>query len=214
MLWGNWLRRSPRPLVLFAGVTLVSVAGLAWLSWRVIAQDQAVERQRWLDRCELAAGNTVAMLTRQLADFQRLLDMAVDGHNPGLPAQGVAVLAFRGESLEAAYGMKLPYYPALPEVSDRAADRFREAEAVEFRAKQPLKAAELYERLARSQEPTVRAGALIRLARACTKAAPSAAPSTGSSSISRFTRASCRRFRSSWAPAPQARATHPCCPIS
>jgi signal transduction histidine kinase len=170
MLSGNRLRGSPRPLVLFAGVTLVSVAGLAWLSWRVVAQDQAVERQRWLDRCELAADSAVAQLHRRLADLQHLLEEIADGRNPGLPAEGVAVLAFRGESLDAARGAKLPYYPAPPETSDRFADRFVEAEAVEFREKQPLQAAELYQRLARDSEPAVRAGALIRLARAWRRA--------------------------------------------
>lgn len=157
---GRYIQR-PHPLALFAAVTLVSVAGLAWLSWRVLAQDQALERQRLLDKCELSAGGAVAILTRQLAELQKLLDTA----SPPIPKPHIAILSFRGESLETAHGLPLPYLPAPPQRPGPPPDRFIEGERLEFRQRQPLQAAEHYQRLAADPEPSVRAGALLRLAR-------------------------------------------------
>ena len=166
----KWFRGFPRPVTLFAGITLVFLAALAWLSWRVIAQDRAVERQRWLERCEVAAENASAQLTRQLAELQSALANATAGRAVQIPAQGIALLIFRGESLEATPGTKLPYYPALRAAPESAPDRFIAAEALEFREKQPLKAAALYAQLREHRDPEVRAAALVRLARVYRKA--------------------------------------------
>lgn len=162
----DWLRRIPRLVILFAGITLVFLAALAWLSWRVIAQDRAVEQQRRLERCELAAGNAAAQLTRQMADLQRMLSDTGAGRPMQIPAHGIALLVFRDDFLEQQLGARLPYYPGLGFARETSQDQFRAAETLEFTNKQPLKAAALYAQIVERREPDVRAAALVRLARA------------------------------------------------
>ena len=87
----EWFRRFPRPVILFAGITLAFLAALAWLSWRVIAQDRAVQRQQWLDRCEAAAGNAASQLARQLTELQHKLADATAGRSTPVPAQGITL---------------------------------------------------------------------------------------------------------------------------
>jgi hypothetical protein len=48
--------------------------------------------------------------------------------------------------------VRLPYYPALPVAREAPVEHFREAERLEFREKQPRRAAELYVRLAADGE--------------------------------------------------------------
>src|SRR5262245_60706438 len=102
----EWLRRIPRPVFLFVGITFIFLSSLAWLSWRVIAQDRAVERQRWLELCEAAARNAASQLTRQLADLQHMLADAAEGRPTQVPVDGIAILIFRNEFLEAQIGSK------------------------------------------------------------------------------------------------------------
>lgn len=144
----DWLRRIPRPVILFAGITLVFLAAFAWLSWRVISQDYAVEQQRRLDRCELTAGNVAEQLTRQMADLQRMLADIGGGRSVQIPTQGIALSVFRDDFLEEQVGARLPYYPATRKTSEPLPDPFSAAEAFEFWDRKPLKAAALYAQIA------------------------------------------------------------------
>lgn len=170
LTFSKWFQRIPRPAVLFTGIALVFLATLAWLSWRVIAQDRAVERQRWLERCEVAAGNAAAQLTRQMSDLQRLLDDAAAGLPAQISTPGTTLIMLRGGFLEESLGAKLPFYPAVRDSRESSKERFRAAEALEFEDKQPLKAAAMYAQLIEGAEPDVRAAALVRQARSYRKA--------------------------------------------
>ncbi len=170
LTFSKWFQRIPRPAILFAGITLVFLAALALLSWRVIGQDRAVERQRWLERCEVAAGNAAEQLTRQLSELRQLLDDTAAVRAAQVSTPGTTLIVFRNGFLEESLGVKLPFYPALRDARESLKERFRAAEAVEFSDKQPLKAAAMYAQLVERTAPDVRAAALVRLARTYRKA--------------------------------------------
>ena len=48
-----WLRPPRRVLSLLIGVTVLLGATLAWLGWRLLEQDRALEAQRLRDRLEV-----------------------------------------------------------------------------------------------------------------------------------------------------------------
>ena len=56
---------SRRLLALFLILTVAPAAGLAWLGWRLLEQDRALETQRALERQEYAADLVAGALSRQ-----------------------------------------------------------------------------------------------------------------------------------------------------
>src|SRR5688572_20275475 len=65
------MRRSqplaPHPLLTrFVTITIVLVAALGWLGWRLLAQDRELERQRTRDRLEDSAEIIAAGLLRSM----------------------------------------------------------------------------------------------------------------------------------------------------
>ena len=149
-----WLTPPNRLIVILRTLTLVSVSALGWLGWRLISQDRLVEAQRAHDRLEQAADRIAANFRRRLDGEGRL--------------QGLTIVA-TNESFSVAPPDRLLYYPHAAPEPEAPGAAFREAETCEFRANQPLLAIASYERLAQANDPAVRAGALLRLARVLRK---------------------------------------------
>jgi signal transduction histidine kinase len=135
-------------------LTLVSVSALGWLGWTLISQDRLVEAQRSRERLEQAAD-------RVAANFRRSLDAA--GGLQGLQ------LNVTNDSFSVTPPGRLLYYPRDAPEPEASAVAFREGESHEFREDRPQLAIAFYERLARDDDPAVRAGALLRLARVLRK---------------------------------------------
>jgi signal transduction histidine kinase len=131
-----------------AVVLCLPAATVAWLGFRLIEQDRALERQRVAESREMAASQAVQTLSGLVSD-------------PGLlskrPGEGALLALFPGSSL--LYRETVPAPPEAP------ADAFREGETLEYQRGDAASAAEIYRRQAHSRDLLIRSGALFRLGR-------------------------------------------------
>jgi signal transduction histidine kinase len=176
----DWLRPPRHLIVLFLGIALILMSTLAWLGWRLFQQDRALERQHVQVRLEHAADVVAAELTRRLGTVEEELAQLAS-----LPAAEIAdsaaqyaaqycddavVLVLGNDELTAYPSGRLLYYPVTTTRPEPDPDLFAEGETLEFRRRDLAAAAQVYRRIARSADTAVRAGALLRLARAERKA--------------------------------------------
>jgi signal transduction histidine kinase len=178
--------RSPRQLLaLFLGTTFVLLAALGWLGWQSLQQDRRVEAQLVRDRLESATDVIAAQIRQNLTDTEEQLSRLA-----AVPAETLhdaasdyakrlgddALLAVFDPPRVTAYPIgRLLYYPVLPEVPDPPAGPFAFGEALEFKDRDFRSATAFFERLGQSNDASVRAGALLRLARNQRKAGRSQA---------------------------------------
>jgi signal transduction histidine kinase len=143
---------------------LVLGGALGWLGWRLLKQDRALEGQRLQERLELAADHMAAALQQSLADLESYLSFVP---SPGAkePPGGVMVLLVTKRTVNAYPPGCLLYYPVIPGGEEPPAATFVAGETLEYQGNDPAKAAEVFRELARSSDPGVRAGALLRLGR-------------------------------------------------
>jgi signal transduction histidine kinase len=150
-----------RVLLLFLAVTLLPGAALGWVSWQLIEQDRELEDKRAQDDLEHAADVVSAALDRRLRDAAEQLS---EGTEPGaeLP-EGALTVVFDARRIEAKPANRLLYYPSVP-LPAAGSPVFDAGEALEYR-KDYAGAIAVFRELSQSQDPSIRAGALARLAR-------------------------------------------------
>ena len=163
-----WLRPPRRTLTVFLCLMLVLGGALGWLGWQLLKQDRALERQRLQERLELAADQMAAPLQQSLADLESYLTF-VPGPGAKEPPDGVLVLQVTKRTVNAYPPGGLLYYPLIPGGEEPPAATFAAGETLEYQGNDPAKAAEVFRTLARSPDPGVRAGALLRLGRTLRK---------------------------------------------
>jgi signal transduction histidine kinase len=152
--------RPPRNvLVLFIAVAAVSVSALVWLSWRLLAQDRALENQRIQERLESAADLIVTSLNLGLSEIQNHLSLLSD------PGEHALAVSISGREVKIHPAGRLLYYPLVPQVRESPMTVFAAGEKLEFRQKDYVGAIAAFRALALSKEPQIRAGALLRLGR-------------------------------------------------
>ncbi len=139
---------------LFVALMLVPAAALAWLGWRWLEQDRALEAQRARERQE-----------RALQSAERILD----DREPE-PPDGAVMVVIRPQSVELFPRTRLLYYPFLEALPEAPARLFEPGEEHEFRRQDHGRAIAAFRELARSRDEAVRAGAVVRLARNLRKA--------------------------------------------
>lgn len=159
-----WLRPPRRTLTVFLCLMLVLGSALGWLGWQLLKQDRALEGQRLQERLELAADHMASALQQSLADLESYLSFVP---SPGAkePPDGVLVLQVTKRTINAYPPGCLLYYPVIPDGEEPPAATFVAGETLEYQRNDPAKAAEVFRELARSPDPGVRAGALLRLGR-------------------------------------------------
>jgi len=159
-----WLRPPRRTLTIFLCLMLVLGGALGWLGWRLLKQDRALEGQRLQERLELAADHMAAALQQSLTDLESYLSFVP---SPGAkePPDGVLVLQVMKRAVNAYPPGGLLYYPLIPDGEEPPTATFAAGEALEYQDNDPAKAADVFRELARSPDPGVRAGALLRLGR-------------------------------------------------
>src|SRR5713226_7762788 len=185
MRLSQWLRPPRYLLMLFLAIMLVLAATLGWLSWRLLEQDRALENQRIQERLDNAADLIGAALLRKLSEteeqltaFLSLSDSELTTRTSQLaePAAGSALIGvLRPQGLEVHPRSSLLYYPFLPAAKEPLASVFASGEAFEFQQKNHIGAIEAFRELARSKDPAIRAGALLRLGRNLRKTQQTAA---------------------------------------
>ena len=167
---------SRRLFVLFVATTLAPAMGLAWLGWRLVEQDRALENQRIQERRDHAADLGAAALQRVLTEVEEKLatiSAAPPGAFPEIASkmgQGIAIAVFGPQGVLHHAGGPLPYYPAVPPSAEPSPAQFAQAEAREFRDPGPHAAIPVLKRLVQEKDRAVQAGALLRLARSYRKA--------------------------------------------
>jgi signal transduction histidine kinase len=165
MLFPEFARSPRRLLALYLTGAVAAVACLAWLGWRLLDQEKAVEAQRASARLEVAADQVVRVFQRGLDDLNRAV--TAPGEQP--PA-GTVLLIADHRSARATPPGRLAFYPVAPESPVVRHDLFRAGETAEFAEANPVKAIAAYRQLADSPVADVRAGSLLRLGRSLRKA--------------------------------------------
>ena len=148
-------------LAAFLVLTLGPSLGLAWLGWRLLDQDRALENQRIDERRERAADQVVASLQRALQISE--LDLA----QLRAPTVGedALMVEFKASEVLAYPSGSLVFRPAAAAPQDVLSTVYREAETFEFQHRDFERAISELLPLTRSPDPSARAGALLRIAR-------------------------------------------------
>ena len=157
--------RAPWSLVaLVAAVTIVPLATLLWVGWRLLEQDRLLERQQIAQRVDRAADLVVAALQRALATDEQRLAAGVREW-----PEGAVVVRFQDGHVSASPGGRVAYFPAVTPLPEKPAEAFAHGEDLEFRRRDLTTAINVYRQLAQSADRPLRAGALFRLARTLQK---------------------------------------------
>jgi len=151
-----------RLLTLFVAVMVAIAAALGGLGWHLLNQDRDLSRQRIQERLEGAADLASAILVRKVSEAENLLTTAPAEEPKSVDA---LTLTFTTDNIEAKPAARLIYYPFVSEVRGFETSMFGAGEAAEFHEHNYAKAVAAFRELARSTNPAVRAGALLRLAR-------------------------------------------------
>lgn len=176
----EWLEPPRRLLIMFFAVTTTSAAALGWSTWQLVQQDRALGVQRAQERRDSVAALAVARLQQRFADLEQGLttlsgSSAADlprrasDYGRDLPSASV-LLVVQATGVETYPAGRLLYHPTLPPADDPAAGLFADAEALEFQQPDSTRAIAALIPLTASVNPTVRAHALLRLARNLRKA--------------------------------------------
>ncbi len=147
-------------MLLVAAVTVVPLATLLWLGWRLIAQDRALETQQIAQRLERAADLAVTGLQRAISESTQDL---FGGSGPW--PEGVVAVTRRGEQLEVLPPGRVAYLPVVPPLDEAPASTFARGDTLEFRQQAYEAAHAEFRRLSMSADRPTRAGALLRLGR-------------------------------------------------
>ena len=164
MSFPRWLRPLHHVLAIFLCIMLVCGCALAWLGWKLLAQERSLESQRVQERLERAADHVAAVIQHSLLDLENYLSVVPD---PGgkKPPGGVAILLETKDATTINPPGRLVFYPVVPGGEEPPDTAFAEGEKLEFQGSDPAKAAGVFGELARSANPGMRAGALLRLGR-------------------------------------------------
>jgi signal transduction histidine kinase len=156
-----WFRSSSGLLAAFLVLTLGPSLGLLWLGWQLLDQDRALEQQRIDERRERAADQVVAVLQRALQTSE--LDLA----RLHAPAAGddALMVEFRASEVVAYPSGCLLFQPQASVTQDVLSNVYRQAETFEFLRRDFKRALSALQPLTRSPEESIRAGALLRVAR-------------------------------------------------
>ncbi len=142
---------------MFVAVLLPAAVTLVWLGWKLLAQDRALAATRGAERRQLSAEAVVASLDRSLAEAEHWL-------STDEPPEGSLRVTVSASHLTVQPAPRALWVPVAPGAPEAAETPFAAAELLEFRGP-AASAVSVYEQIAHSAAPALRAGALLRLAR-------------------------------------------------
>ena len=156
---------APRRLIAaFVLLLLLPAVAVVWLGVRLVIQDQQLETERLRTQREAAAEQLVNELNTRLS--------AAEGNlvSEAPPGDDAVRLVIGADGVQTRPATRLLYYPGLQVGSSEMLPAFAPGEELEYQ-RQDFDAAEAeYRRLTGDRSPSVRAGALVRLARVLRKA--------------------------------------------
>jgi len=160
------VRRAVNPVLraLLATAAVVTIA-LCWFGWRMWTQERAVDRERQRERIEGSSEAMAAVVRGKWAQAGEALSRWVSDDRADPPLiPGTVILATAGNRVEVSPRNGLPFVPWLPGEPDLASV-FAEGEAAEFGGGGAARAAAVYRGIAGHPNASLRAEALLRLAR-------------------------------------------------
>ena len=152
-----WSGSSRRLTLLFLAVLVPPAITLVWLGVQLLEQDRNLWKQRDLERRQTAADAIVRSLDQMLSEAERW----PAGHP--VPEGALRVVVLSGEAHTDPPGLAL-WLPAPLAAAEADTRGFTDPEMLEFQGT-AQRALIRYEELARSPQQSVRAGALLRIAR-------------------------------------------------
>ena len=152
------VRRPNGLIALITAITVVPLATLLWLGWRLLEQDRVVERQQEQDRLDGAADLVTATLQRAIASSEQRVTEGAERW----PSGAVAVV-FHPDRVDA-YPKNLAFRPYVPVLREPAPEAFAAGDALEFIKRDHRAAIESFRPLTASPDAAIRAGAWLRLA--------------------------------------------------
>ena len=166
----EWFSASRQLRSVFVGTMLLLSATLGWLGWRFLQQDQQLATQRLAERRETAADLAVAALEKRLSGVEQdLSNILMAGEPPKTlaMADGTVLVQFQPGTVRVWPQGRLIYYPGLPEPPEPSTAVFEVADELEFKSHGYSRAIGALREPAASSNATVRAAALVRIARNC-----------------------------------------------
>lgn len=151
------LARSHTLAVLLFVVVMPPGVTLMWLGLQLLEQDRSLLRQREFERRQAAAEAVTRSLEQSLAAAEHVL-------RQGTVPEGMARLSLSVDGVDAIPRDRVLWVPQPRATRAAKTTPFMELERSEFRGRAES-ALETYVTLARSADPTIRAGALLRVAR-------------------------------------------------
>ncbi|MBP1774165.1 MAG: yycG 2 [candidate division NC10 bacterium] len=153
----SWSGSSHRLTLLLAGVLLIPALTLVGLGLALLQQDRELSAQRAAERREAAVAGVARALEESVAATEDLL-------SAGSIPEGALRITVTPAGIRADPRGRALWTPVLTDSTEADSQPFAEAERLEFRGSEQ-KASLLYEQMAGSPRESVRAGALLRLAR-------------------------------------------------
>jgi len=155
--------------VLFLAVAAVSVVALVWMGVRLVQQDRALESQQLEERREAAADRVVAALEQVLsAEERRLTDAPLANFRPA--AEDALLFTAGPADVRVWPENALLYYPVMSDGREAPSGLYAAAERTEFVERDYERAIRALHPLSQAEDPAVRAGAQLRVARNLRKA--------------------------------------------
>lgn len=142
-----WSVNSRKLALLFLVVVAPPAVTLVWLGVRLLQQDRSLLAQRELENRQAAAQTIVRSLEQLYRD-----------------APGAVRFTISESGVRADLAAGLLWSPVPPRLQEAGSASFADAEALEFQGN-TQRALSRYEELARSPDPAIGAGALVRVAR-------------------------------------------------
>ena len=153
--------------ILFLCVAAAAVAALVWMGVRLVRQDQALEAEQLRERQEAAADRMIVSLEQALAaEERRLADPATSAlSSPENDVVWIQAAFSDPADLRVWPDGRLLFYPTVAPGREAPARLFAEAERSEFVGKDFDHAVRTLLPLSKAEDPAVRIGAQLRIAR-------------------------------------------------
>jgi len=139
-----------------------------WSGWRLVTQQRELDARQTRQEAEAAADALAADIRDALAEQGDRLSARLGDASAATGSSGFVVVTRAGDGWRVETTGRLPFLPWL-DGAISVNEAFADAEAAEFKAGSLDIAIERYRVLARHTDPSLRAGALVRLARVLRK---------------------------------------------
>jgi signal transduction histidine kinase len=150
--------------LVFLAVMLLLASTLGWLGWRLLAQDRELAKQRTVDRQEVAADMVIAAFEKRFSEAEQNLARLLTG-DEDVHEDGPLFVRFSLNEIRTWPQHGLLYFPKLPQPPEPSASLFAVADELEFRKQDRPAAIAALRSFANGADPSVRAAALVRIAR-------------------------------------------------